>query len=202
MDKTIENIIKYLDGQMSASEQNEFETELENSAELRNLFDQYKKLFNEIDKEKLKTVDQQYAINIIPEFRRRLETRSTKKTRFAFAYALTASIIILLIITFSLFNKDSKRNEDIIAADIPDTELDYLYNQMTAEELLGINEINSEEKFDSMYMQYYSTQLIEDGDQVENLFAINNLDFEEIENLLSEQELEIVYNKLINKDFF
>jgi len=203
MSKSEDKIIKYLDNQMSESERTDFETELENSAGLKSMFENYKDLFNEIDVEKKKLINQDYAATIIPEFRKRIENNKSSRTQYVFAAGITAAVIVVLFLFLNpLDTGDSQSDVELAYNNLPESELDYLYSQMTAEELLSINQTDSQPEFDSMYMNYYSTRLIEDEDPVENLFAINDIDLEEIEKILSEQELEIVYSQLINKEIF
>src|SRR5690606_29584298 len=123
--------------------------------------------------------------------------------QYVFAAGITAAVIVVLFLFLNpLDTGDSQSDVELAYNNLPESELDYLYSQMTAEELLSINQTDSQPEFDSMYMNYYSTRLIEDEDPVENLFAINDIDLEEIEKILSEQELEIVYSQLINKEIF
>lgn len=203
MSKSADKILKYLDNQMSESERTDFETELKNSADLRSLFENYKALFDEIDIEKKKLIEQYYAATIIPEFRKRIENNNSSRTQYVFAAGIAAAVILVLFLFLNpLVNSNSQSDVELTYNNLPESELDYLYSQVTAEELLNINQADSMPEIDSMYMHYFLTRLIEEDDPVENLFAINDVDLEEIERILSEQELEIVYNQLINKEIF
>src|SRR5690606_31026293 len=98
MSKSEDKIIKYLDNQMSESERTDFETELENSAGLKSMFENYKDLFNEIDVEKKKLINQDYAATIIPEFRKRIENNKSSRTQYVFAAGITAAVIVVLFL--------------------------------------------------------------------------------------------------------
>lgn len=204
MRKTDKKIIEYLDGQMDYFQLKEFENELKNSGRLRNTLAEYKKVFDAAGSVKENTIPDGYADSILPEFRRRLEKQNYFKPHFSPAYGAVLAVIVILIILVSLpTDNDQNINPDFVSADdMTVSEIDNLFEQMTTEDML-IEYSNKESvSLDSIYSSFYSTEITEAEDRIENLFVLNDLEYSEIEQLLSEQDLEIVYNEIINKEIY
>lgn len=199
-----EIIIKYLDGQLNPIEKAEFEDSLKKSKELKNLFDEYKMVYNSVESVKKVTLTEDYAASIIPEFRRRLEAKKSVRYNLRYAYGFAALIFIALTLLFISRDLSSDKIGDVQFADndITDAELENIFDQISAEDLLYVYTDEEANKLDLVYESYYSNEIISKENADENLFALNNLDFSDIENILSDEELDLVYNEIINKEFF
>lgn len=199
-----EIIIKYLDGQLNPIEKAEFEDSLKKSKELKNLFDEYKMVYNSVESVKKVTLTEDYAVSIIPEFRRRLEAKKSVRYNLRYAYGFAALIFIALTLLFISRDLSSDKIGDVQFADndITDAELENIFDQISAEDLLYVYTDEEANKLDLVYESYYSNEIISKENADENLFALNNLDFSDIENILSDEELDLVYNEIINKEFF
>lgn len=199
-----EMIIKYLDGQLNSAERADFENSLKNSEELKNLYNEYKAVINTVESAKKITLNETYAESILPEFRRRLEAK--KSTRFSFRYTYGLAVVIFIVITALFISRSlspDKINDSKFAHnDLGEAELETILNQISTEDLLLVYTSEENYKLDSIYEAYFANEIVKDDNADENLFALNDIDFTEIEQILSDEELDFVYNELINKEFF
>lgn len=204
MNNMDERVLKYLDGQMDLSQRKLFEDEIKNSEELRNIYNDYINLMKCVDDEKKKNINSDYAESVLPEFRRRIEQKkySSRYASFAYGLAIATAVIIVLLITLPI-NKDSSSSfADLSSEDIDTQEFDRLFDEMATQELITTYDDIKSADLDSIYLSYYSAEITESENQLENLFALNDLEYYEIEQILSEKELEIVYNEIINREFY
>ncbi len=199
-----EIIIRYLDGQMNPVEKTDFENELNSSEELRKALEEYKAVFNSVELAKNIKLNEDYAESIIPEFRRRLEKQRPINFNIRFAYGFTTVIIIALaVLYFTRLNDTNKLNEtELVTNDITPNEIETIFNQMSTEDLILAYEFEETAKLDSLYASYYSREIVDPEYAEENLFALNDIELNEIEDLLSDDEMDFVYNEIINKEFF
>ncbi len=199
-----EIIIRYLDGQMNPVEKTDFENELKSSEELRKAFEEYKKVFHSVECAKNIKINEDYAESIIPEFRRRLEKKSSAHFNFRLAYGLTTVIIIALAVLFfsRVSNTDKIMETELVTNNITPNEIETIFNQMSTEDLILAYEFEETNKLDSLYTSYYSREIVDPEYAEENLFALNGIELNEIEDLLSDDEMDFVYNEIINKEFF
>lgn len=204
MKKNDEKIIQYLDGQMSPDQIKEFETELTVSEDLRKRLTDYRKVYSEVYLTKQKSLHPQYSDSIIPEFRRRFENKNSRVFINRFAYTLVSFILIASAI-YLLKNVNSQ-NPDydtfFTIQEIEDNDIELLFNNLNDDEIILAYKDSKPEKIDSFLSKHYSEEVTSSGLPEENLFALNDIDFHEIENLLSDEELDLVYNEIFNKVFF
>ncbi|MFO7524318.1 MAG: hypothetical protein R6W68_02600 [Ignavibacteriaceae bacterium] len=199
-----ERILKYLDGQMDPSQRKMFEDELKSSDELRNIFDDYINLIQSVEDAKKKNINSDYAETILPEFRKRVDQKkySRRYTPLAYGLAIAAIIIFILFITLPINKEEIPSFADISSEDINTKELDKLFDEMATLELISTYDDIKSADLDSIYLSYYSSEITESENKLENLFALNDLEYYEIEQILSEKELEIVFNEIINTEFY
>ena len=108
-----EIVIKYLDGQLNQIEKAEFEDSLKKSIELKNLFDEYKMVYNSVESAKKATMNEDYSASIIPEFRRRLEAKKSVRYNLRYAYGFAALIFIALTLLFISRDLSSDKIGDV-----------------------------------------------------------------------------------------
>lgn len=204
MKKTEDLILKYLDGQMSLQEKSDFEKELNQSNELRDSLDQYKSILFSIDFAKNVKMNKDYASSIIPEFRRRIENKKSVRLNIRYAYVIGIFLIVTAAaIMFQQFNSENlAEREAFVVNDLTQIEIDLLLDQMNSEEIIVAYESEMTANLDSLYTAHYSDEIIFSDLAEENLFALNGIDLREIEYILSEEEMELVYNQIINKVLF
>lgn len=204
MNNIDERVLKYLDGQMDLSQRKIFEDEIKKSEELRNIYIDYIKLMKCVDDEKKKNINSDYAESVLPEFRRRVEQKkySSRYAPFAYGLAIATAVIIILLVTLPINKEGSSSFADLSSEDINTQEVDKLFDEMATQELITTYDDIKSADLDSIYLSYYSAEITESENQIENLFALNDLEYYEIEQILSENELEIVYNEIINREFY
>lgn len=200
-----EKILKYLDGHMNSREKTEFEEELLHSEELRTLFDQYNSVYNLVGTERNKKLKLSYAESIIPAFRRRIESHKPGVIKVRFTYAM--SVIIIIASAFYILNlrnaADSPDLSDISVDDVSNKDIEiFLEETATDNNFLSSFSYNFHETIDSIFIRHYSDAVIASETPEESLFALNDLDYQQIENFLSEEEIDIVYIEIINKTLF
>ncbi|HSL88082.1 MAG TPA: hypothetical protein VK870_02135 [Ignavibacteriaceae bacterium] len=204
MKKINNKIIDYLDGQMNSKQSEEFESELKNSVQLQKEFKEYEFLFNSVEFEKSRAIDKNYAESIIPAFRNRIE--KNKPFRFSEKlvypmYALSLAALILLILT--LFSStDESQQSDLLADNSERNDIELYIEQISADDLISSYRESQPEILDSVYKNHYSREIISSDNAVENLFAINGINYQELESILSDEEMDFVYNEIINIEFF
>jgi hypothetical protein len=204
MKKFNQRIIDYLDGQMNSKQREEFENELRNSIQLKKEFEEYKSLFNFLEAEKSRVIDKDYAESIVPAFRKRIE----KKKPFGFSeklaypmYALSLAALVILILT--LFSStDENQQSDFFTDNSEREDIELYIQQISADDLISSYRESQPEILDSVYKNHYSREIISNDYSVENLFAINDIIYLELESILSDDEMDFVYNEIINKEFF
>lgn len=204
MKKTDEKIIQYLEGLMSPDQIKEFETELTVSEDLRKRLTEYRKVYSEVYLTKQKSLHPQYSDSIIPEFRRRFDDKNSRVFTKQFAYALVS--FILIASALYLVNNLNIQNPDFdtfyTSQEIEDSDIELLINNLTDDEIILAYKDSRPEKIDSFLSTHYAEEVTSSVLPEENLFALNDMNFHQIENLLSDEELDIVYNEIFNKVFF
>lgn len=204
MNRNDEKIISYLDGQMNLQEKADFEEELLHSEELRVLLSQYNSVYTSVETEKTKLLQQSYAESIIPEFRRRLEIQKPGLIKVRFVYAMSVFIIIAsaLYILNLLNTTDTSEQSHISLNDISNNDIEIFLEEANTDNFFFAFSDNDYETIDSIFIRYYSEAVIATETPEESLFALNDIDYQQIENILSEEEMDIVYNEIINKVLF
>ncbi len=196
-----EQIVRYLDGQFSKEEEEEFEKSLLFDAELKYAYSEYLKTMELISSTKLPEARADYFNDIVPRFRQSLnkpvKTLPFKKASFGFI------TIILFVFSFFIFNnyRVSTNPENVtmesITQNISDEQVnevrDYLTNNswiMPSEDI--ITQVVNEDYFNiDGIIQNVSD---EEGYNILNDYQINN-----IESFAGEENLQQAYEELLAK---
>lgn len=204
MKKINDRIIDYLDGHMNSKQREEFESELKDSVQLQKEFKEYEFLFNFVEIEKSRAIDKNYAESIIPAFRKRIEKNKPFRFSEKLAYAMSAlSLAALVILILTLFSStDENEQPDLLADNSERNDIELYIEQMSADDLISSYRESQPEILDSVYNSHYSSEIIEEDYAFETLFAINDINYQELESILSDDEMDFVYNEIINKEFF
>lgn len=204
MKKIIDRIIDYIDGQMNSKQKEDFEFELKDSIQLQKELEEYKSLFNSVEVEKSRVIDKDYAESIIPAFRERIEKNRPflfyKKLAYSMSVFSLAALVILLLTLFS--STDENRQSDLFADNSERNDIELYIEQISADDLISSYRESQPEILDSVYKNHYSREIISNDYAVENLFAINDINYQELESILSDEEMDFVYNEILNKEFF
>lgn len=192
--KTDERIIKYLDNDLTTEEKTVFEKEMESSRELRDEFQKYVSVKEDITKLKGLKLNPDYIDSILPEFYNRRLTGKKETIRKSLSYAFGVMLIFIISIAvlriFFNSHNDPKNIEEFA---------------------LSLNENQKAELLENLNGNSAVYNLIPDNDLVQLLQAdleINSdvaeaygIGYKEIIGNLSDNELEIVYQEILNKNF-
>jgi len=204
MKKINDRIIDYLDGQMNSKQKEDFEFELKDSIQLQKELEEYKSLFNSVEIEKSRAIDRDYAESIIPAFRKRIEKNRPflfyKKLAYSMSVLSLAAVVIILLTLFTA--KDENGQSDLFTGDFEQIEIESYIDQISSAELIANYMDYQPEILDSVYKSHFSREIKEDDYAFETLFAINDINYQELESILSDDEMDFVYNEIINKEFF
>jgi hypothetical protein len=116
-------------------------------------------------------------------------------------YALSLAALVILILT--LFSStDENQQSDFFTDNSEREDIELYIQQISADDLISSYRESQPEILDSVYKNHYSREIISNDYSVENLFAINDIIYLELESILSDDEMDFVYNEIINKEFF
>ena len=192
-----------LKGKMNSEERKDFEDELNNSESLKKDFTEYKKLTSYIDEVKDVHLNGEYSETIITEFRERLESKRDSNSFKIIGYSFSAIVLILVgYFLISFLDKEKPVEITSILTEFSDDEIESLsYNydySVNVENNITDDNVN---RIDSIYNEKLSlsisASLQENG--LEYIFNINNLS--DVDEYLSENDVDIIYAQLINKEF-
>jgi hypothetical protein len=198
-----EKFFAYLKGKMNSLEKNEFEDELNHSEILKNEFIEYKKLNGIIDEIKNVQLNKDYSESIITEFRKRKENKKIKIISPTIKYALAS--IIIIVAGYFLMTMTNKENlqeiklnlEDFSEAELNSWNSNYYYSTSAFENNIDDDAVS---KIDSIYKENLSESLVEalSEKKLEDFISINNVS--DVDEYLSDNDVDMIYNQLINKE--
>ena len=201
MNNNEEKYFSYLHGKMNFDEKKEFESELANSSDLNNEFNEYKRLMNIVSEMKDINLSRDYSESIIIEFRKRLELKSTKIIIPNLRYAVSLIIIIFIgYISVSILNKETPDEINSILKEYSYDELNSLTENydfsVGLEKNFNDNDIS---KIDSIYKQNVSSNLIESigSKATDYIFVKNNA--ADVNEYISDYDVDLIYSQLIDK---
>lgn len=198
-----EKFFLYLKEKMNSEERKDFEDELNNSESLKKDFTEYKKLTSYINEVKDVHLNGEYSETIITEFRERLESKRDSNSFKIIGYSFSAIVLILVgYFLISFLDKEKPVEITSILTEFSDDEIESLsYNydySVNVENNITDDNVN---RIDSIYNEKLSSSisasLQENG--LEYIFNINNLS--DVDEYLSENDVDIIYAQLINKEF-
>jgi len=189
MKKTNEKLIQYLTGEMAPGEIPAFEELLKNSPEMSEQKMKYEKLLGSIKETSNSALDNNYFTNLIPLFRVNLESgkRSRKVMKWSFSLSTAAALVILALVMI-LPQRTDEMNDLIVNMDQQEITnlVDDMRIDVTPADTQSINNI------DEIYVKELSEeQGVLDSDLITDSDILNSL---------SEDESELVYREMINKD--
>ena len=201
MDNNEEKFFNYFNGKMNVEDQKEFEFELSRSSEMNNKFIEYQKLMNIIKETKNIPLNKVYSASIITEFRKTLESNSSKRNIPNFRYAISLMFIIIVgYLSTTILNRETPDEINSILKEYSYDELNSItknYDFSTGlEKNLNDYEIS---KIDSVYKQDVSGNLIESigSKATDYIFVKNNV--ADVNNYISDNDVDLIYSQLIDK---
>jgi len=197
-----EKFFSYLNGRMNSNEKKEFEDELLRSENLKEEFAEYKRLNRIIEVVKGIPLNKDYAASIITDFRKRNESKKISKSYSKVSYAF-ASIIVIIVGYFllSIYYKEKTTDIDANFTEFTIADLDslgYYYDySLNIDGSLNNDFINA---VDSIYSEKYFASLSESirEKSLEDIVSFNGVT--DVDEYLSEKDVDRIYAKLINKE--
>ncbi len=198
--KIDERIIRYFDNQMNDLERKKFEEDLKNSSDLTIQVEYYKDAFQKLKIKDESFSEEDYFVNLVPRFREKLSAKRGKP-KLQIAYSLSAAVLILMI-ALIYFNpiktKDNLTLENLISS-FNEQEKIHLYNFYRSDtEILEISNGNSTENLSDMLLTEINLQ----ESDIAKMDAYGILSVEEIMTELQDNEVDAIYDEILNTKFF
>jgi hypothetical protein len=195
---TDERIIKYIDNELSQKDRTAFEMELNDSAELREVLEKYLRVKRETGNLKELKLNPLYLNSIIPEFRKKLDSPKSLSIKKNLGYA--TGIMLIFILSIAIL-------KNFFIGESESADLKEFTQSLNENERIELLENLSD---DSEVYNLISENVSES--QLNNLFSANleinnkvaeayNIEYYEIVDDLSEDEIELIYNEILNTNF-
>ena len=196
--KTEDRIIKYLEDELTAEERIVFETNLNNSSQLREEFEKFLRVKKETLYLKETDLKQYYLDSIVPEFRSNLSLpkASSVKRNLGFAFGIMLVFVISAVILQNIFNETTEFNEV----------------QAFTESLNENQKIELLESLNGDLEDYYKISDNDTGIELTNLIQTDlkmnsevaeayDINYTELVDELTASEAEKIYEEILNKNF-
>lgn len=196
-----EKFFLYLKDKMSSQDKLMFEDELKNSEKLNSEFKEYKNLVHFINETKDAEINKEYLESIVPDFRSRLEKINQKKSSINLKYVFAS--ILIIIGGYFIASQISGENEQELKqtlTELSDGELNLIASDFYASDDLtkSIDDISSQ-KIDSLYAEKIKSSLTESIDDINSNIILSNNNVTDIDQYLSDNDIDLIYSQLIEK---
>ena len=197
-----EKYFDYLKGKMNPNEKKLFEDELQSSDSLRKSFEDYKTLIQIIDKTKNIKLNPDYTQSIVPDFRNKVEVKKFNQVIPKLKYAL--SFVVVAVLSFYFVNDFIKKDVNDIPttlAELSTEEMNYVSSNLDVTNSLesSLDEI-SLDKIDSLYSEQLSENILESSEEKTTGNILNGYELSDVEDYLSDDDIEKIYTQLIDKE--
>ncbi len=204
MNKYDKIIIKYFDEQLSVDERKEFERELETNTELKDTFENYRKVNELFSTKDEQLADQNHFNGIVPRFRQKLDKGSyiSPIRKIAFTFATFLLIISSYILFQNYFFNQGVTNYSVesITDNLSEEEMNELADYISDD---FWNLISDEEKLQILEEADLSLDgVIADVSVEEGMMILSDYQINDIYTLADEEELEIAYNEILTKRIY
>ena len=194
-----EQIRKYLDGELTGEELRSFETEINNSPELKNLVDSYRDTLNQFKKIENVNSEESYFINIVPRFHESMRNKKRLKLKPAFAFSSIALVLTSILLVFIL-NKDNQVinpvheiSSEELSSYLKSNPQDYYEMQLTE---------SVPQEYDSLFNSIFFNELNIDDNSGKYLVDVTGNEFYNILDEISDEDAESIYSSLISKKIY
>lgn len=197
-----EKYFDYLKGKMNPNEKKLFEDELQSSDSLRKSFEDYKTLIQIIDKTKNIKLNPDYTQSIVPDFRNKVEVKKFNQVIPKLKYALSFVAVAVLSFYF-VYDITTKDSNDITTtlAELSTEEMNIVSESIDVSASSGNSlEELSMEKIDSLYSEQLSKNILESSEEKTTGNILNGSELSDVEDYLSDDDIEKIYTQLIDKE--
>ena|SRR4030066_1167055 len=195
---TDERIIKYIENELSPQERNAFEVELNNSVELREELNKYLKVKAETDEIKKLKLNPFYLDSILPELKNKLNPPKTFSVKRNLGYAFGVMLVFILSIAvlknFFISETELTDLKEFTQSLNENERIELLENLNDASEVYNlISENISESQLNNLLAAN-----LEINNEVAEAY---NIEYYEIVDDLSKDEIEVIYKEILNTNF-
>ncbi len=195
---TDERIIKYIENELSPQERNAFEVELNNSVELREELNKYLKVKAETDEIKKLKLNPFYLDSILPELKNKLNPPKTfsVKRNLGYAFGVMLVFILSIVVLKNFFISETELTDlkEFTQSLNENERIELLENLNDASEVYNlISENISESQLNNLLAAN-----LEINNEVAEAY---NIEYYEIVDDLSKDEIEVIYKEILNTNF-
>jgi hypothetical protein len=196
--KTDEKIIKYLNGELTEEDKISFEADLSNSPHLRNEYELFSKLEQNIKLSKEVRLNQNYLNAILPEFRSKSYSNNSVVFRNKIGYSFAA--FIALLISFLIFKNIYLKNSEISSIQ---SFTESLNENQKIEILENLNGDNEEYVLASNNVTNIElTNMLQAELKINNeIVQVYDISYSELVDDLSQAEADKIYREILSKNF-
>lgn len=200
MNKYIEKIVAYIDGNMTDDERTQFEKIISSDTGVQKEIEEIKKSLSAMKTDSTPKVEETYFINLLPEFYQRQTGKKKFKLRKLTYYLSPAAAAIILMF---IFYPGKTTNLDVskdLSQEITESDLNEVLNPY--ETTYSLNDLMSfaTSTTDSIVNNLVSDELDISSKSVDKMLTDNYTNTNELLNSLDENQANELYSQLINKD--
>lgn len=194
---TDERIVKYIENELSPQERNAFEVDMNNSVELRKEFEIYLRVKKETGNLKELKLNPRYLDSILPEFRNKLKLPRIFSVKRNLGYAFGAMLVFILsiVVLKNFFNAKTELTDlQEFTQSLNENQRIELLKNLNGDQ--GVYEIISDSLYKPELISLFETNLKVNNEVAETY----DIEYHEIISGLSKDEVELIYNEILNSD--
>ncbi len=194
-----EKFSSYFLNEMDDNERLKFEEELKNSIELRNEYENYKKLFDVIQYTKSIKLSDEYSQNIIPVFRKKLERKQKFSALIKFGYVF--AVLLAFVVGYSVMNFMIKTNKEnpVSFTSITPEEASSFADEMNINFENDYDE-QASASIDSLYTTAFNENVKSSIDSKRIQSISKDISIDELDKYLSEDDVNLIFAELSDKE--
>lgn len=194
-----EKFSSYFLNEMDDNERLKFEEELKTSIELRNEYENYKKLFDVIQITKSIKLSDEYSQNIIPVFRKKLERKQKFSAMIKFGYVF--AVLLAFVVGYSVMDFMIKTNKEnpVSFTSITPEEASSFADEMNINFENDYDE-QASASIDSLYTTAFNENVKSSIDSKRIQSISKDISIDELDKYLSEDDVNLIFAELSDKE--
>lgn len=194
-----EKFSSYFLNEMDDNERLKFEEELKTSIELRNEYENYKKLFDVIQITKSIKLSDEYSQNIIPVFRKKLERKQKFSAMIKFGYVF--AVLLAFVVGYSVMDFMIKTNKEnpVSFTSITPEEASSFADEMNINFENDYDE-QASASIDSLYTTAVNENVKSSIDSKRIQSISKDISIGELDKYLSEDDVNLIFAELSDKE--